>query len=329
MHPHYQYQQSTWSGQWQEWLDLWGVDRVWHSEWSVWRQHNPLPDHQYWIEFSADPLCLMPQVSHRHRVLVWPGTTQQYQDTWLLDANTYMMHVKYHDDSEFESRGWRVPCGKLVDRPLRVALLNYLIHSDAPVDMTWTMQEQEHTQWHTIQQQYRRLNRRRFGLPALDHTQHTWPYRNTGRAWAWNLSGQHTESWPNASAYLCIETAQMPVDVMDSTLIWPAITEKTFRALAHGLPTVFWGCQHTIQYLHSQGYRTWGDHWSESYDDEFDVDARFRKLCQTIEEINSWSDQEWLNRWPDFQHIHRHNRENYAEHHQRSRQNAEWLLNQL
>ena len=158
----------------------------------------------------------------------------------------------------------------------------------------------------------------------MSDTVQTWPYRDNGLDWAENLSGAEPEQWPHASAYVCMETYTHAIDVAPGVPVHYT-TEKTFRALAHGLPTVFWADRHTIRYLHEQGYRTWQDHWDESYDDMDQPEDRLQSLLRIIDDVNRWSDQEWQDRWPAFQHIHHHNRANYALHHARCRANAEWL----
>lgn len=328
MHPHYQHQQSWRQKHSREWLDLWGVDRVWHREWTVRRGIQPDPNHSYDYELNGDLLQLKPKTSARHHINVWREATQQVSDAWFLDAITFIHGVEFEPTPEFSQHRWRVPVGKILGRPMRVVLMNYLRHSGADVDFTWEDRLTEMSEWPTIVQQYQRLNRRRFGLPALTDTAQTWPYRDNGLAWAENLSGGTEESWPPASVCVCMETYQHAIDVAPGVPVH-FTTEKTFRALAHGLPTVFWADRHACRWLQSQGYRTWHEHWSEAYDDETSPEARLPRILAIIDQVNRWSNQEWLNRWPDFQQIHRHNRANYIKHHQRSRHNAEWLRDQL
>lgn len=138
------------------------------------------------------------------------------------------------------------------------------------------------------------------------------------------------EAWPSYRLHICAET------LVDATKYpngyCPFITEKTFRAIAHGKPTVWSGSPGTIKYLNDQGYRTWNNYFDESYDNEINVGKRFKMICQTLEDINSWSEQRWQQVWPDMIEIARHNQQNLVKHHRRSWRNMvkvkNFILNQ-
>jgi len=60
------------------------------------------------------------------------------------------------------------------------------------------------------------------------------------------------------------------------------LTEKTFKPIALGMPFVIVGTQGSLRYLRSYGFRTFGDLWDESYDDEPDDSKRIEKIAQVL-----------------------------------------------
>jgi hypothetical protein len=60
------------------------------------------------------------------------------------------------------------------------------------------------------------------------------------------------------------------------------LTEKTFKPIAMGMPFVIVGTQGSLRYLRSYGFKTFGDLWDESYDDEPDDSRRIEKIAQTL-----------------------------------------------
>jgi hypothetical protein len=60
------------------------------------------------------------------------------------------------------------------------------------------------------------------------------------------------------------------------------LTEKSFKPIAMGMPFVIVGPQGSLRYLRSYGFRTFGDLWDESYDDEPDDAKRIEKIAQVL-----------------------------------------------
>ena len=60
------------------------------------------------------------------------------------------------------------------------------------------------------------------------------------------------------------------------------LTEKTFKPIALGMPFVIVGTQGSLRYLRSYGFRTFGELWDESYDDEPDDHKRIEKIAHTL-----------------------------------------------
>jgi hypothetical protein len=65
------------------------------------------------------------------------------------------------------------------------------------------------------------------------------------------------------------------------------LTEKTFKPIALGMPFVIVGTQGSLRYLRSYGFKTFGDLWDESYDDEPDDSLRIEKIAQVLKLLDS------------------------------------------
>lgn len=69
------------------------------------------------------------------------------------------------------------------------------------------------------------------------------------------------------------------------------LTEKTFKPIVMQQPFVMVSCRHSLEYLRSYGFRTFGDFWDESYDDLDDQD-RIIAIAQLLKDINNLSGKE-------------------------------------
>ena len=65
------------------------------------------------------------------------------------------------------------------------------------------------------------------------------------------------------------------------------LTEKTFKPIAMGMPFVIVGTQGSLQYLRSYGFKTFGDLWDESYDDEIHDDQRIEKISWVLRGLDA------------------------------------------
>jgi len=64
------------------------------------------------------------------------------------------------------------------------------------------------------------------------------------------------------------------------------LTEKTFKPIAMGMPFIIVGTQGSLRYLRSYGFKTFGDLWDESYDDEPDDSKRIEKIAQVLKQLD-------------------------------------------
>lgn len=62
------------------------------------------------------------------------------------------------------------------------------------------------------------------------------------------------------------------------------IGEKTYRALAHGVPLILWAQPGTLAYLAELGFQTWPDCWDQSWDHIVDPSARLAAVVTALEQ---------------------------------------------
>lgn len=67
------------------------------------------------------------------------------------------------------------------------------------------------------------------------------------------------------------------------------LTEKTFKAIALGMPFVLAATAGSLEYLRSYGFRTFDHIWDESYDQETDDLARLEKVVQLLKNLDELS----------------------------------------
>jgi hypothetical protein len=73
------------------------------------------------------------------------------------------------------------------------------------------------------------------------------------------------------------------------------VSEKTLRPLLLKTPFLMFGPANFLKYLHSKGFKTFGDVWDESYDQVENPQDRFVLCCQLLNTISNWSLDEWNN----------------------------------
>jgi hypothetical protein len=70
------------------------------------------------------------------------------------------------------------------------------------------------------------------------------------------------------------------------------ISEKTFRAIAHGHPFIIVGPAESLRVLRSMGFETFDGIINESYDQEYDANTRMWKILTEMMRINSMKGHE-------------------------------------
>jgi hypothetical protein len=87
------------------------------------------------------------------------------------------------------------------------------------------------------------------------------------------------------------------------------LTEKTFKPIALGMPFIIVGTQGSLRYLRSYGFKTFGDLWDESYDDEPDDSKRIEKIAQVLKQLEGLEDDRQAifdSAWDIIQHNWNH-----------------------
>jgi len=85
------------------------------------------------------------------------------------------------------------------------------------------------------------------------------------------------------------------------------LTEKTFKAIALEMPFILVAPAHSLEYLRSYGFRTFGDIIDESYDKEEDDIRRIEKVTELLKEIESSSPQRKSEIWQACQKVATYN----------------------
>ena len=70
------------------------------------------------------------------------------------------------------------------------------------------------------------------------------------------------------------------------------MTEKTIKPIVFKHPFIIVGPKGTLKKLKDMGFRTFSDHWDESYDDEKDPNLRMSMVLDVCKTISSWSKQQ-------------------------------------
>ena len=60
------------------------------------------------------------------------------------------------------------------------------------------------------------------------------------------------------------------------------ITEKVYKPIIHYHPFIVLGSPYTLKHMRSIGFKTFGDYWDESYDEEENNDKRFEKVFNLL-----------------------------------------------
>jgi hypothetical protein len=68
------------------------------------------------------------------------------------------------------------------------------------------------------------------------------------------------------------------------------LTEKTYKPIAFKQPFLMLAAPGSLKHIRDMGFKTFGEFWDESYDDELDHTKRFEKIIDIVKDIASWDD---------------------------------------
>jgi len=81
------------------------------------------------------------------------------------------------------------------------------------------------------------------------------------------------------------------------------ISDKTLSAIFNHMPFVIVGPPKSLQTAKDMGFKTFGNYWDESYDDEFDHTKRMYKIFDVIDTIAAYSNEELARIQQDMQSL--------------------------
>lgn len=84
-------------------------------------------------------------------------------------------------------------------------------------------------------------------------------------------------------------------------------TEKTFKPIKYKKPFIMVGAPKTLEFLQKWGYKTFGEFWDESYDQEANHRLRMIKIGLICKEISEWSKEKKEEFYHKSQEIVNHN----------------------
>ena len=107
------------------------------------------------------------------------------------------------------------------------------------------------------------------------------------------IGNENPEDIPNESYRVSLwkESENSLLDVVTETVYNETtlhLTEKTFKPIVMQMPFILVGAQYNLEYLRSYGFKTFGDFWSEDYDNEPN-NVRLESITNTLIELNNLS----------------------------------------
>jgi hypothetical protein len=85
------------------------------------------------------------------------------------------------------------------------------------------------------------------------------------------------------------------------------LTEKTFKAIALGMPFILIAAAGSLDYLKHYGFQSFGTVWDESYDQETNDLRRLEMVTDLLRDIEQQSDREKHQIWRYAMHVAQHN----------------------
>jgi len=89
------------------------------------------------------------------------------------------------------------------------------------------------------------------------------------------------------------------------------LTEKSLRPIALGQPFVLAGTHGSLEYLHSYGFKTFGEIWDESYDTIQDPQERLCAVVDLMKQISCWEPDTKQRKITQAREIARYNQQHF------------------
>jgi hypothetical protein len=118
----------------------------------------------------------------------------------------------------------------------------------------------------------------------------------------WHMPNE--DDHPMHSCWLSLfdENATSLVHVATETVFWGRrnhLTEKTFKPICLQMPFILVTNAHSLEYLRRYGFRTFGEFWDESYDENTNDLDRLEQISLLLQELDGLSTNE-------LQSLHKH-----------------------
>jgi hypothetical protein len=107
------------------------------------------------------------------------------------------------------------------------------------------------------------------------------------------------------------------LSIVSETLFRPGTifySEKTWKPILAGQPFMHVATTGTLAELRRQGYRTFGQWWDESYDDEPDLDKRIKMIIQELVKLSKLDVSELINIRNSMRSTLEHNQQLFNHH---------------
>lgn len=126
----------------------------------------------------------------------------------------------------------------------------------------------------------------------------------------WLFSGEHTQRMASCWLSNFEEASNSMIYVPTETVYFGQrthLTEKTFKAIAMGMPFVLVAPAGSLSYLREYGFQTFGHIWDESYDLETDDFVRLEKVSQLLADISAMSEAQRVEIYRECLQVAQHN----------------------
>lgn len=129
----------------------------------------------------------------------------------------------------------------------------------------------------------------------------------------WLFSGEETQHMTSCWLGNFTEVNDSMIYVPTETVYFGRrthLTEKTFKAIALGMPFILIATAGSLEYLREYGFQTFGSIWDESYDHNVDDLSRLTQIADLLKDIDglSLTERQQLYRhcWPIIEHNWNH-----------------------
>jgi hypothetical protein len=119
------------------------------------------------------------------------------------------------------------------------------------------------------------------------------------------LSGPTLDEYTNKELYA--NTFCSIINFSSFNEPFPYYDEKILSAMINQRPFVCFGPPGSLELMRQDGFKTFGDFWDESYDDEWDHTKRLEKLFDLLLEIDSWSIEQCQKKYVKMLDVINHN----------------------